>query len=444
MRLKILSFLLFFLVVEVFSQVKPGKINFIEYDLPNGLHVILHEDHSTPIVAVDIWYHVGSKNEDPERTGFAHLFEHMMFQGSANVKKAEHMAYIQKAGGTFNGSTNWDRTNYFQVVPSNQLELVLWLESDRMMSLNVNQENLDNQREVVKEERRWRVDNRPYGTQWEETFKRLFKVHPYRWPVIGYMEHLNAAKLEEVKKFFDTYYVPNNAVLVIAGDIDVEKTKNLVQKYFGDIPRGNYEIKRPNVVEPPLTQQVRDTIYDNVRLPAVFIAFRIPKDGERDFYALDLLANVLGSGRSSRLYQKLVYEKRIAQNVNVYAIGMEDAGVFKIDAYCSIGHKPEEVEREIWNEIEKIHRELITEKELQKVKNQTESQTLSNYQTVLSKADQLAHYYVIHGNTDEINHELDKILSITREEIRDSAVKYLRPENSVVLYYLPKEQKTSK
>jgi zinc protease len=444
MRLKILSFLLFFLVVEVFSQVKPGKINFIEYDLPNGLHVILHEDHSTPIVAVDIWYHVGSKNEDPERTGFAHLFEHMMFQGSANVKKAEHMAYIQKAGGTFNGSTNWDRTNYFQVVPSNQLELVLWLESDRMMSLNVTQENLDNQREVVKEERRWRVDNRPYGTQWEETFKRLFKVHPYRWPVIGYMEHLNAAKLEEVKKFFDTYYVPNNAVLVIAGDIDVEKTKNLVQKYFGDIPRGKYEIKRPNVVEPPLTQQVRDTIYDNVRLPAVFIAFRIPKDGERDFYALDLLANVLGSGRSSRLYQKLVYEKRIAQNVNVYAIGMEDAGVFKIDAYCSIGHEPEEVEREIWNEIEKIHRELITEKELQKVKNQTESQTLSNYQTVLSKADQLAHYYVIHGNTDEINHELDKILSITREEIRDSAVKYLRPENSVVLYYLPKEQKTSK
>jgi zinc protease len=444
MRLKILSFLLFFLVVEVFSQVKPGKINFIEYDLPNGLHVILHEDHSTPIVAVDIWYHVGSKNEDPERTGFAHLFEHMMFQGSANVKKAEHMAYIQKAGGTFNGSTNWDRTNYFQVVPSNQLELVLWLESDRMMSLNVTQENLDNQREVVKEERRWRVDNRPYGTQWEETFKRLFKVHPYRWPVIGYMEHLNAAKLEEVKKFFDTYYVPNNAVLVIAGDIDVEKTKNLVQKYFGDIPRGKYEIKRPNVVEPPLTQQVRDTIYDNVRLPAVFIAFRIPKDGERDFYALDLLANVLGSGRSSRLYQKLVYEKRIAQNVNVYAIGMEDAGVFKIDAYCSIGRKPEEVEREIWNEIEKIHQELITEKELQKVKNQTESQTLSNYQTVLSKADQLAHYYVIHGNTNEINHELDKILSITREEIRDSAVKYLRPENSVVLYYLPKEQKTSK
>jgi zinc protease len=243
MRLKILSFLLFFLVVEVFSQVKSGKINFIEYDLPNGLHVILHEDHSTPIVAVDIWYHVGSKNEDPERTGFAHLFEHMMFQGSANVKKAEHMAYIQKAGGTFNGSTNWDRTNYFQVVPSNQLELVLWLESDRMMSLNVNQENLDNQREVVKEERRWRVDNRPYGTQWEETFKRLFKVHPYRWPVIGYMEHLNAAKLEEVKKFFDTYYVPNNAVLVIAGDIDFEKTKNLVQKYFGDIPRGKYEIK---------------------------------------------------------------------------------------------------------------------------------------------------------------------------------------------------------
>lgn len=443
MRVKLLI-LMFLSSSILISQSKVGKIDFIEYDLPNGLHVILHEDHSAPIVAVDIWYYVGSKNEDPERTGFAHLFEHMMFQGSANVKKAEHMAYIQKAGGTFNGSTNWDRTNYFQVVPSNQLELVLWLESDRMMSLNVNQENLDNQREVVKEERRWRVDNRPYGTQWEEIFKRLFKVHPYRWPVIGYMEHLNAATLEEVKRFFDTYYVPNNAVLVIAGDIDVEKTKKLVEKYFGDIPKGKYEIKRPNVTEPPLTQQVKDTIYDNIRLPAVFIAFKIPKDGEKDFYALELLSNILGSGKSSRLYQKLVYEKRIAQNVNVYTIGMEDAGVFKIDAYCSIGHTPEEVEKEIWDEIEKIRTELVSEKELQKVKNQIESQTISGYQTVLQKADQLAHYYVIHKNTNEINLELDKILSITAENIRESAVKYLKPENSVVLYYLPKEQRASK
>ncbi len=441
MKMKILVSTILLLTASLFSQ---GRINFIEYDLPNGLHVILHEDHSAPIVAVDIWYHVGSKNEDPNRTGFAHLFEHMMFQGSANVKKAEHMAYIQKAGGTFNGSTNWDRTNYFQVVPSNQLELVLWLESDRMMSLNVNQENLDNQREVVKEERRWRVDNRPYGTQWEETFKRLFKVHPYRWPVIGYMEHLNAATLDEVKRFFDTYYVPNNAVLVIAGDIDVEKTKKLVEKYFGDIPRGKYEIKRPNVVEPPMTQQIRDTVYDNIRLPAVFITFRIPKDGEREFYALDLLSNILGSGRSSRLYKKLVYEKRIAQNVNVYAIGMEDAGIFKIDAYCSIGHTPEEVEREIWSELEKLYEELVDEKELQKVKNQKESETIRSYQTVLNKADQLAYYYVIHKNTNKINEELSEILSITRDELREAASKYLVPQNSVVLYYLPKEQRASK
>ncbi|MCS7229441.1 MAG: pitrilysin family protein [Candidatus Kryptonium sp.] len=443
MRLKFLVFMVFPLAI-LSAQGKTGKIEFIEYDLPNGLHVILHEDHSAPIVAVNIWYHVGSKNEDTNRTGFAHLFEHMMFQGSANVKKAEHMAYIQKAGGTFNASTSWDRTNYFQVVPSHQLELVLWLESDRMTSLNVNQENFDNQREVVKEERRWRVDNRPYGTQWEETFKRLFKVHPYRWPVIGYMEHLNAATVEDAKKFFDTYYVPNNAVLVIAGDIDVEKTKKLIEKYFGDIPRGKHEIKRPNVVEPPLTQQVRDTIYDNIRLPAVFISFKIPKDGEKDYYALDLLANILGSGRSSRLYQKLVYEKRIAQNVNVFAIGMEDAGVFKIDAYCAIGHTPEEVEKEIWNEIEKIRTELVAEKELQKAKNQTEAQIISGYQTVLQKADQLARYYVIHKNTNKINTELDEILSITREDIREAANKYLKPDKSVVLYYLPREQRASK
>lgn len=435
-----LMFAVFSCSIVVLAQKKVGNIEYIEYDLPNGLHVILHEDHSAPIVAVNIWYHVGSKNEDPDRTGFAHLFEHMMFQGSANVKKAEHMAYIQKAGGTFNGSTNWDRTNYFQVVPSNQLELVLWLESDRMRSLNVNQENLDNQREVVKEERRWRVDNRPYGTQWEEVFKRLFKVHPYRWPVIGYMEHLNAATLEDVKRFFDTYYVPNNAVLVIAGDIDIERTKSLVEKYFADIPKGKYEIKRPNVIEPPLTYQVRDTIYDNIRLPAVFIAFKIPKDGEKDFFTLNLLAKILGSGRSSRFYQKLVYEKRIAQSVNVYAIGMEDAGVFKIDAYCSVGHTSEELEREIWNEIENLRKELVMEKELQKAKNQTEAQLIYSYQTVLQKADQLAYYYVIRKSTGQINHEIEKIHAVTREDIQESVNRYLKPESSVVLYYLPKDQ----
>jgi len=417
---------------------KAGNINFIEYDLNNGLHVILHEDHSTPIVAVDIWYHVGSKNEEAQRTGFAHLFEHMMFQGSAHVGKAEHFLYIQKAGGMLNASTTQDRTNYFEVVPSHQLELVLWLEADRMMSLNVNQENFDNQREVVKEERRWRYENRPYGTHWEEMFARAFKVHPYHHIPIGSMEDLDAASLQDVQAFFNKYYVPNNAVLAISGDIDRTQTKRLVRKYFGQIPRGNTHIQQPTVVEPPQTQQVHDVIYDNVQLPAVYIAFHIPQEGSPEYYPLDLLSEILSAGKSARLYQSLVYEKRIAQSVNAFSYAMEHPGLFYISSIVAPGRTPEVVEKAIVEELDKMKNETVSERELDKAKNQTETSIVNNRQSVLGKADELAHYYTFFKNTDEINHQLERYAQVTREDILEVAKKYLTTENSTVLYYLAK------
>ncbi len=421
------------------AEKKLVDIKFIEYDLPNGLHVILSPDKSAPVVAVDVWYHVGSKNEEPNRTGFAHLFEHMMFQGSAHVGKAEHMKYLEQAGGTFNGSTTWDRTNYFETLPSNRLELALWLESDRMLSLDISQENLDNQREVVKEERRWRVDNRPYGTAWEKIFSLSYKIHPYHWPVVGYMQDLNAASVEDVRSFFRKYYAPNNAVLAIAGDFIVDNAKQLVEKYFADIPRGP-EIKRPGIVEPPLAGQVRDTVYDDVALPAVYMVFRIPSMTSGDAEPLNLAASILSQGESSRLYQSLVYKKKIAQSVDAFSVDMEDPGVFVINAVVSPGHEPEEVENEIMAQLNNLAREVPGDKELEKVKNQVSSQWVGQLSKALGRVDNLAQFYTLYGNTGEANNYLDKFLSVTKEQVREVTGKYLTPQNSVVVCYLPKNQ----
>ncbi len=281
------------------------SIDFLERDLPNGLHLILNPGGVVPVVAVDIWYHVGSKNEEPSRTGFAHLFEHMMFQGSGNVRKAEHMRYIEHAGGTFNGSTTWDRTNYYETLPSNQLELALWLESDRMMNLDISRRNLNNQREVVKEERRFRVENKPYGTAWEKMFNMAYREHPYRWPVIGSMNHLNAATVGEVRSFFKKYYTPNNAVLSISGDFDPPRAQRLVDRYFRDIPAGP-DIVMDRVSESPLAGEVRDVLFENVSLSAVYMAFRVPSMLSADSSALNLAGALLSQGKSSRLYRKLV------------------------------------------------------------------------------------------------------------------------------------------
>ncbi len=411
-------------------------IKFSEFTLSNGLHVILSPDKNAPVVAVDIWYHVGSKDEEPSRTGFAHLFEHMMFQGSANVKKAEHMRYVEEAGGVFNGSTSWDRTNYFETLPANRLELALWLESDRMSSLDISRRNLDNQREVVKEERRFRVDNKPYGTAWEKIFSMAYREHPYRWPVVGYLEHLDAATVNDVSSFFRSYYVPNNAVLAITGDFNPPEASGMVKKYFGDISSGARPDRDP-VIEKPLRGQVREVVYDDVALPAVYMAFRVPPVASSDSDALNLAAGILSRGKSSRLYTRLVYEKRIAQSVTAFQLDMEAPGLFVVNAVVSPRNEPSDVEREIRNEIRKLAESGPHAKELEKIRNRFSSEWVRQLSRTLGRADNLAHFRTFYGDTGMINRYLDRLLKVSRKQIRDVASEYLDTLDSAVVYYLP-------
>lgn len=440
LKLNVFLFMLnvFLKPVELFPQ-SEGKIDFVEFTLENGLHVILHEDHSTPIVAVNVCYHVGSKNEKPDKTGFAHLFEHLMFDGSKNVKRGEFDKYISQAGGYDNAYTTEDKTNYYEVLPSNYLELALWLESDRMLEFSIQEISLVTQREVVKEERRWRYENRPYGSAWIKISEKSFKKHPYRWPVIGYQEHLDKASMDDVKEFYETFYVPNNAVLVIAGDIDIEKTKKLVEKYFADIPKGPDNIPHPSPEDEPLENEIREVVEDiNAPLPAVFMSYRIPEEGNPDSYALALLSNILSVGESSRLYQRLVYKDKIANEVETYSDSREHPGLFLIYAIANPGFSSDTLEKVIDEEIDKIKNYGVEEKELEKAKNKIESALVSARQTVQGKADLLAHYYTFYKNPALVNREIDKYRSVTVEDIKRVAQIYLDSKRRVILHYLPK------
>lgn len=414
------------------------KINFVEYDLPNGLHVILHEDHSVPLVAVTVNYHVGSKNENPERTGFAHFFEHLLFEGSENIKRGEFFKYVSSAGGQNNAYTTQDQTFYYEVLPSNQLELGLWLESERMLHAKIEEVGVETQREVVKEEKRLRVDNQPYGRFISEIFVRAFKKHPYRWAPIGSMEHLNAAQLSEFIDFYKTFYVPNNAVLSIAGDIDIEKTKALVDKYFKDIPKGTREIPRPNPEEPPLNKEVRDTVYDEfIQLPAVVYAYRIPSMKSEDQYALEMMSQVLSGGGSSRMNKELVDNKQKALQAFAFNYALEDHGLFITAAIAGMNVDAKELDQLMDIEVEKMKKELITEKEFEKIRNQMENQVVSQNSGVQGVATNLSNNYLFFRNTNLINTELEKYMKVTREDIQRVANTYLKKENRVVMYYLP-------
>ena len=422
-------------VLNLHSQT--SKINFAEYDLPNGLHVILHEDHSTPIVAVSVLYHVGSKNEKPDRTGFAHFFEHLLFEGSANIARGEFDDYIQKAGGTNNANTSWDRTFYYEVLPSNQLGLGLWLESERMLQAKVENVGIETQRQVVKEERRQRIDNQPYGSVLEESMKRAFRNHPYKWPIIGYMEHLDAAQEADYKQFYADFYVPNNATLSIAGDIKLDEAKSLITKYFADIPKQK-EPYRPSIVEPALGGEVRDTIFDNVQLPAVIQTYRIPAQGTPDFYAVTMLSQLLSQGESSRLYKALVDDQQKALFVGNFPLSMEDPGVSIAFGICNGGVDPKDVEASMDAEVMKVQNELISEMEFQKLRNQVENDFISTNETVQGIAESLANYHTYFGSASLINNEIDRYMKVTREDIQRVANKYFTKDNRVVLYYLPK------
>ena len=435
---KLVAFISFF-TISLNAQM--NKIEFTEFTLENGLHVILHEDHSNPIVAVAIMYHVGSKNEKPERTGMAHFFEHLLFEGSENIERGEFFNYIQNAGGLNNAYTSNDKTCYWELFPSNQLELGLWLESERLLHAKVEEIGIETQREVVKEEKRLRVDNQPYGTFIGELMQRAFIEHPYRWTVIGSLEHLNAAQEEEFMDFYKTFYVPNNAVLSIAGDINLEECKKLVNDYFAEIPKGTVEIPRPNIIEPKKEAEIRDTIYDNIQLPAVFHGFHIPAQGTQDYYAVDMLNQLLSVGESSRLNISLVEESQKAIYCGAFTFNLEDPGMTIALAMANSEEDPKDIEQLMDLEYEKVKKELINDREFQKLRNQIENNFIQSNYKMYDIAENLANYHIFYGDASLINNEIDKYLAVTKEDILNVANKYYNKENRVTLYYLPKEKK---
>jgi predicted Zn-dependent peptidase len=384
-------------------------------------------------------YHVGSKNEDPNRTGMAHFFEHLLFEGSENIGRGEYTRYIENAGGVLNANTSNDRTFYYEILPSNQLELGLWLESERLLHAKVENVGIETQREVVKEEKRQRIDNQPYGNLLEETMKRAYTQHPYRWTTIGSMDHLNAAQEQEFVDFYKTFYVPENAVLSLAGDFDSKETKKLIEKYFGSIPRGTKEVPRPTIVEPTSTAEVRDTIFGKDQLPLILMAYRIPAQGTSDYYAVDMLNQILSGGASSRLNRAVVEDKQLALFCSAFSFGLEDPGLTMAFALANMGVDPSEVEAAMHVEIERLKNELITDQELQKLQNQIENGFISSNASVAGIAESLANYHMYFGDAQLINNEVDRYNAVTAEDIRAAARKYYTPENRVVLYFLQAE-----
>ncbi|MDO9262309.1 MAG: pitrilysin family protein [Flavobacteriaceae bacterium] len=431
----IATFLLFLTITNVQAQ----KVSYQEYDLDNGMHVVLHQDNTAPVVTVSVMYHVGAKDENPERTGFAHFFEHLLFEGTQNIPRGEWFKIVTANGGTNNANTTQDRTYYYEVFPSNSLELGLWMESERLLHPVINQIGVDTQNEVVKEEKRLRVDNAPYG-QWNgEVFKTLFKNHPYRWTTIGSLDHLDAATLEEFQQFNKKYYVPNNAVLVVAGDIDVAKTKKMIQDYFGPIPRGE-NIVRAKIIENPINEEIKTTFFDpNIQIPAVFTVYRTPAMTTRDARVLDMISSILSDGKSSRLYKKLVDEKKKALQIAAFNYSLEDYGAYIVLALPLGENTLADLVSEINEEIVKIQTELISDKEIQKLRNKFENRFVNSNSSVEGIANSLANYYMLYKDIKLINTEIEIYNSISKEEIRDVAKKYLNPNQRLVLDYLPKK-----
>src|SRR5215831_18080954 len=417
-------------------------VEFSDERLANGLRLIVAEDHLAPVAAVNVWYGVGSKHEVEGKTGFAHLFEHVMFQGSAHVGKAEHMALIQAAGGTLNGTTWLERTNYFETMPSHQVEIALWLEADRMGTLldALSQENLDNQREVVKNEKRWSYDNRPYGSWYEKLQGHLFPPdHPYHHTTIGSMEDLDAASIEDVSEFFRTYYAPNNAVVSVVGDVDPADIRRWTERYFGGIPANPDIPKLGDLSLPPIIgEERRETVHDKVPLPRVYVGFRAPVFGDPRLDALDIAAQVLAGGKGSRLHRRLVREERIAQDVALVALGfVGGASIAAGWATVRPGVPVDRVEAVLHEELEKLGREPISDDELARARALIETEELAGLSRVEERADRLSMYATLFDDPGLINKMLPRYLAVTAEQIREVSAAVFRPENRVVLTYLP-------
>jgi predicted Zn-dependent peptidase len=417
------------------------KVAFEEYNLDNGMHVILHNDTSAPTVITSVMYHVGAKDENPERTGFAHFFEHLLFEGTENIKRGEWFKIVTSNGGVNNANTTEDRTYYYEVFPSNSLELGLWMESERLLHPVINQIGVDTQNEVVKEEKRLRYDNSPYGQLIPEVKKNMFKNHPYRWTTIGSMDHLDAATLEEFQAFNKKFYIPNNAVLVVAGDFDKAQAKTWIQKYFGAIPKGT-PITRQTFTEAPITETIKATFEDpNIQIPMVVAAYRTPSMKTRDARVLDMISTILSDGKSSRLYKKIVDDKKMALQIGAFSYNQEDYGTYILYGLPQAPNTAADILKEIDAEIVTLQTELISEKELQKLQNKYENQYVNSNSSIDGIADNLATYYLLYGDVNLINTEIDLYRSITREEIRDIAKKYLNPNQRLVLDYVPSKDK---
>ncbi len=417
------------------------KVAFEEYNLDNGMHVILHNDPSAPVVVTSVMYHVGSKDENPDRTGFAHFFEHLLFEGTENIKRGEWWKIVSSNGGINNANTSDDRTYYYEVFPSNNLELGLWMESERMMHPVINQIGVDTQNSVIKEEKRTVFDNKPYGNFIAIVKENMFKNHPYRWTTIGSMKDLDAATLEEFKAFNKKFYIPNNAVLVVAGDFEKKQAKEWIRHYFGTIPRGQ-DLKKQIFIEEPITQTIKATYEDpNIQIPMLVASYRTPSMKTRDARVLEMISSLLSDGKSSILYKKIVDDKKMALQIGAFPYSQEDYGMYIIYGLPLGENTTASILKEIDEEIVKLQTELICEKDYEKLQNIIDNQFVNNNANVEEIAENLAKYYLLYGDINLINTEVELFHSITREEIRDVAKKYLNPNQRLILDYVPVKEK---
>ena len=417
---------------------RPPKLNYSMTTLPNGLNIVLLEDHSTPIVHAEIWYHVGSKNEKAGRTGFAHLFEHMMFKGSKNVDPEGHPSWISSVGGQSNAFTNEDATVFWQTFPAQYLPLVLWLEADRLATLKIDDATFKTEREVVKEERRMRVENQPYGRLNEIVYDQAFTVHPYKHPTIGSMKDLQAASIEDVREFFRTYYVPNNATLVMVGDFDSKEALGLATQYFGRIPKSQKPVPRDIPVEPPSQKERRVRIEEEWPLPAVVVAHHITFDGHPDSYPLHIASKVLSDGQSGRIYRKLVYEKQIALAASGGGNIIEHPNLFFAVAIVQPGKTPEQATNALIEELDRLKKEPITEAELQRAKNQFARDYIFGRESNRDKAQTLGHAAVLHNDIKTADGEFDIFMNMSAADVQRVAQKYFTAENRLVLTIMPR------
>ena len=426
------------LIAPLYAAVHPPKLDYQITTLSNGLRVILSEDHSTPIVHVSVWYHVGSRDEKPGRTGFAHLFEHMMFKGSKNVQPESHTSIIASYGGRSNAYTQEDATVFWETLPSQYLPLALWMEADRMATLRVDRDAFEKEREVVKEERRLRVDNQPYGRLNEILFDHAFTTHPYKHATIGSMKDLEAASLQDVRDFHDTYYVPENAVVTVVGDFDSAQATQLVQQYFGRVPKATRPVPRDIPKEPEQTQERRATIQEEWPLPAVVIAYHVVYDGHPDSYPLHLTSKILFDGESARMTRDLVYDKRIAVAAFGNANILQDPNLFYAVAIAPAGQSLQAVEREMLAQFDNLKTDGVTAHELERAKNQFMRDYIIGRETDEQKALHLAHAAVIHNDIRTADAEIDIFLNLATTDIQRVAKTYFIEKNRTVLYILPK------